>query len=62
MVNISKIIVISKIVVRAAVASVQSIFQRRFGFHRRQYERQCGTGNSSSVPVKRRHKHDLQRD
>jgi hypothetical protein len=49
MVNISKIIVISKIVLRAAAASVQCIFQKRFGIHRRQYKRQCGTGNSTRV-------------
>jgi hypothetical protein len=49
MVNISKIIVISNIVVSAAVASVQCIFQRQFGIHRRQYKRQCGTGNSRRI-------------
>ena len=36
MVNISKIIVISDIVVSAAVASVRCIFQKRFSTHRGQ--------------------------
>jgi hypothetical protein len=49
MINISKIIVISNIVVSAAVASVQCIFQKRFSTHRGQYERQCGTGNSRRI-------------
>src|ERR1700757_311345 len=48
-VNVSKIIVISNIVVSAVVASVQCVFQRRFSRHRGEYERQCGTGNSRSM-------------
>jgi hypothetical protein len=49
MVNISKIIVISNIVVSAAVASVQCIFQKRFGIHRAKHKRQCGTGKSREI-------------
>jgi hypothetical protein len=49
MVNISKVIVISDIVLRAAVASVQCIFQKRFTTHRRQCKWQCGTGNSRRI-------------
>jgi hypothetical protein len=49
MVNVSKIIVISNIVVSAVVASVQCIFQERFGIQRCQHKRQCGTGNSRSM-------------
>jgi hypothetical protein len=45
MVNISKIIVISNIVVSAIIASVQCIFQERFSIHRCQ----CGTGNSRRI-------------
>jgi hypothetical protein len=49
MINVSKIIVISNIVVSAVVASVQYIFQRRFSSHRCQHKRQWGTGNSRSM-------------
>jgi hypothetical protein len=45
MVNVSKIIVISNIVVSAVVASMQCIFQKRFS----KYERRCGTGNSTKM-------------
>jgi hypothetical protein len=45
MVNISKIIVISNIVVSAIIASVQCIFQERFSIHRCQ----CGTGKSRRI-------------
>jgi hypothetical protein len=49
MVNVSKIIVISNIVVSAAVASVQSIFQTRCSIHRGRSKKQCGTRNSRRI-------------
>jgi hypothetical protein len=45
MVNVSKIIVISNIVVSAVAASVQCIFQKRFSKYKRRY----GTGNSTKM-------------
>ena len=40
MVNVSKIIVVSNIVVSAAVASMKCVFQKRFGIKPRQHKRQ----------------------